>query len=219
MGIRVMLADDHRILREALRSVLEYEDDIDVVAEACDGHETLRLAEQDPPDVVVMDIGMPGLDGIETTRRLIEKCPGVKVVGLSTYFDRRIILQMLDAGARGYVVKASGGHELVQAIRTVYSGQIYLCEEIVGIMREADRLGDKRPVKQNEIQNLGIREREVLQLLSDGKSSQEISVLLRIAATTVEVHRRNIMHKLDLHSPAELTRYAILHGPQDKPEL
>lgn len=211
-SIRVMLADDHRILREALRSVLEHEADIAVVAEASDGNETLRLAEQDQPDVVVMDIGMPGMDGIETTRRLLEKCPTIKVVALSTYFDRRIVLQMLEAGANGYVVKASGGRELVTAIRTAASGQIYLCTEIAGIMTDTDLLESRKPGQEQGDKHLGQREREVLQLLSDGNSSQEIAARLRIAASTVEVHRRNIMRKLDLHNSADLTRYAILQG-------
>ena len=212
MNIRVMLADDHKILREALRSVLEHEDDIAVVAEANDGIETLRLAEQDPPDVVVMDIGMPGLDGIEATRRLIKGHPAVKVVALSTYFDRRIVLQMLEAGAKGYIVKASGGSELVLAIRTVVQGQLYLCPEIATIMEDADLLEGNRSGRECDDKHLGQREREVLQLLSDGKSPLEIAARLHIAAATVEVHRRNIMRKLDLHSIADLTRYAILQG-------
>ena len=212
MNIRVMLADDHKILREALRSVLEHEDDIAVVAEANDGIETLRLADQDLPDVVVMDIGMPGLDGIEATRRLIKEHPAVKVVALSTYFDRRIVLQMLEAGAKGYIVKASGGNELVHAIRTVVQGQTYLCPEIATIMGDADLLEGSRSGQECDDKHLGQREREVLQMLSDGKSPLEIAARLHIAAATVEVHRRNIMRKLDLHSIADLTRYAILQG-------
>ena len=143
LNIRVMLVDDHKILREALRAVLASESDITVVAEAADGNETLRLVQQNPPDVVVMDVGMPGMDGIETTRRLIAMSPTAKVVALSTYFDRRIELPMLDAGARGYVDKASDGKELLQAIRAAAAGEIYLCKEIAGIMRETDLLSDK----------------------------------------------------------------------------
>lgn len=212
MNIRVMLADDHKILREALRSVLEHEPDIAVVAEASDGNETLRLVEQDPPDVVVMDIGMPGMDGIEATRRLIQECPAIKVVALSTYFDRRIVLQMLEAGARGYVVKASGGKELVRAIRSAVQDQIYLCPEIASIMADSDLLEGKKSGQEGNDKNLGQREREVLQMLSAGKTSPEIAARLHIAATTVEAHRRNIMRKLNLRSVADLTRYAILQG-------
>ena len=214
MTIRVMLADDHKILREALRSVLENEADIEVVAEASDGHETLRLAQHEPPDVVVMDIGMPGLDGIETTRRLIQEYPSIKVVALSTYFDRRIVLQMLDAGAKGYVVKASGGKELVRAIRTALSDQVYLCTEIAAIMAD----GVDEPTHASDDKHLAQREIEVLQMLSADKSVGEIASHLHIAATTVEVHRRNLMRKLDLHTIPDLIRYAILHGitpPQD----
>ena len=212
MVIRVLLADDHKILRQALRSVLENEDGINVVAEASDGNETLRLVGEAPPDVVVMDIGMPGLDGIETTRRLVVGFPGVKVVALSTYFDRRIVKQMLDAGAKGYVVKASGGTELVHAIRAAAQDQNYLCSEIALIMADGDQPESKKPLPESEKPHLGQRESEVLQLLAAGKNAAEIAARLHIAAATVEVHRRNIMRKLDLHSAAELIRYAILQG-------
>ena len=213
MAIRVMLADDHKILREALRAVLDHEPDIEVIAEARDGIEALQLALSNPPDLIVMDIGMPGLDGIEVTRRILAEKPEIKVVALSTYSDRRIAQQMIEAGARGYVVKAAGGDELLIAIRSVAAGQIYLCAEIAANMAD----GHRARVRQGppdlmvaEDRRLAKREREVLQLLSDGRSAAEIGQLLGIAASTVEVHRLNIMRKLDLHSQAELTTYAIL---------
>ena len=215
MKIRVMLADDHKILREALRAVLEHEPDIEVVAEARDGIEALELALESPPDIIVMDIGMPGLDGIEVTRRVLQEKPEIKVVALSTYSDRRIAQQMLEAGAKGYVVKAAGGDELLCAIRSVAAGQTYLCPEIAANMSD----GQRARVRQSppelmvaEDRRLGKREREVLQLLSDGRSTAEIGEQLHIAVSTVEVHRLNIMRKLDLYSQAELTTYAILHG-------
>ncbi|HUW37679.1 MAG TPA: response regulator transcription factor [Rhodocyclaceae bacterium] len=215
MSIRVMLVDDHRIMREALRSVLEQEPDIEVVAEATDGIGALRQANEDTPDLIVMDIGMPGMDGIEVTRRLLKEHPAVKVVALSTYSDRRIAAQMMDAGASGYVIKAAGGDELVRAMRAAVRDEIYLCPEIADIIGEAGRArsgqqrrGQKRPGERR----LGKREREVLLLLSDGKSAAEIAARLHIAAATVEVHQRNIMRKLNLHSPAQLATYAILQG-------
>ena len=215
MKIRVMLADDHKILREALRSVLEHEADIEVVAEARDGMEALDIALKNPPDLIVMDIGMPGLDGIEVTRRVLAERPGIKIVALSTYSDRRIAQQMIEAGARGYVVKAAGGDELLHAIRSVSAGDVYLCPEIAANMADGQRVRVRQSPQElmvTEDRRLAKREREVLQLLSDGRSIVEIGEQLHIAATTVEVHRLNIMRKLDLHSEAELTTYAILHG-------
>lgn len=215
MSIRVMLADDHRIMREALRSVLEQEPDIEVVAEAADGIEALRLADENAPDLVVMDIGMPGLDGIEVTRQLLKSHPAVKVVALSTYSDRRIAARMMEAGASGYVIKAAGSDELVRAMRTAVRGEIYLCPEIAGLMADAGRLRSgeqRRERKRPHERRLGQREREVLQLLSDGNTADQIATRLNIATTTVEAHQRNIMRKLDVHSAAQLTTYAILHG-------
>ncbi|OIR07195.1 transcriptional regulatory protein LiaR [mine drainage metagenome] len=210
-----MLADDHRIMREALRSVLEQEPDIEVVAEAADGIEALRLADENAPDLVVMDIGMPGLDGIEVTRQLLKSHPAVKVVALSTYSDRRIAARMMEAGANGYVIKAAGSDELVRAMRAAVRGEIYLCPEIAGLMAEAGRLRSgeqRRERKRPHERRLGQREREVLQLLSDGKTADQIATHLNIATTTVEAHQRNIMRKLDVHSTAQLATYAILHG-------
>jgi len=215
MEIRVMLADDHKILREALRSVLEHEPDIEVVAEAKDGREAVELARTTSPDLIVMDIGMPGIDGIEATRRILTDNPAVKVVALSTYSDKRIAQQMIEAGAKGYVVKAAGGDELLNAVRAVMAGELYLCPEIAANMAD----GLRAKVRQGppdlvlpEERRLGKREREVLVLLFEGRSNAEIGKQLRIAPSVVEVHRLNIMRKLDLHSHAELTNYAILHG-------
>lgn len=210
MSIRVLLADDHRMVREALRSVLEREQDIEVVAEAGDGPAVLELVGQASPDIVVMDIGMPGLNGVDATRRLIAEHPGVKVVALSAYSDKRFVLEMLNAGALGYVIKASAGEELTRAIRAVMQNQTYLCPEVAGTVIDTVRCpqpGATRPAGQ-----LGRREREVLRLLAEGNSSPQIATRLHIATGTVDAHRRNIMQKLDLHSVAELTKYAIREG-------
>lgn len=208
MTIDVMLADDHKILREALRSVLERETDISVVAEANDGMETLRIAKETMPRIVVMDIGMPDMGGIEATRRLHAENPDIKVLALSTFFDRRIVMQMLEAGASGYVAKSAGGDELLRGIREVAAGKTYLSPEIAAVV--IDGVRGRKGASENE--QLGRREREVLALLADGKTSYEIGVRLHIATSTVDVHRRNIMRKLNLHSVAELTKYAIRKG-------
>lgn len=210
MEIRVMLVDDHAILREALRHVLEMESDISVVAEASDASEALLLAGQVAPDVVVMDIGMPGMDGIEATRRLLAEGRGARVLALSTYLDRRIIQRMLEAGASGYVVKSAGSDDLLRGIREASRGNTYLSPDVAAIIVKS--MQTRQPAGEPRGGQLGRREREVLALLAEGHSSPEIAVRLHIATSTVEVHRRNIMRKLDLHSVAELTKYAIRQG-------
>lgn len=210
MTIRIMLVDDHKIFREALKGILEREHDISLVGEANDGSEALTLARKSHPDVVLMDIGMPVMGGIEAARALIADQPGIKIIALSTYSDRRIVLQMLDTGARGYVVKSAGRDELLRGIRAVSHGRTYLCPDASGVLVESVRT--RNPTEPFSRERLGKREREVLQLLADGHTSPEIGKSLHIATSTVEVHRRNIMRKLELHSIAELTKYAIRNG-------
>ncbi len=211
MAIRIMLIDDHKILRDALKTVLDREHDIILAGEASDGAEALKLVRENRPDVVVMDVGMPNMGGIETTRALLAEHPGLRVLALSTYSDRRIVLQMLDAGACGYVVKSAGRDELLRAIRAVAQGRTYLCPEISALVIDTVR-GGKKSIDKNGDIRLGRREREVLQLLAEGCTSPIIAGRLHIATSTVEVHRRNIMRKLDLHSVAELTKYAVRNG-------
>ena len=210
MSIRVLLVDDHTILREALKQVLEREQDITVVGETNDGAEGLKLARGLEPDIVLMDIELPTLGGIDCTRTLSEEHPKIKVVALSANSDRRIILQMQDAGARGYVVKSTGRDELLRAIRAVAYGRRYLCPEASAIVGE--RMRSKKQMSNPAGDPIGRREREVLQLLADGQTSPEIGKRLHIATSTVEVHRRNLMRKLELHSIAELTKYAVRNG-------
>lgn len=204
-----MLVDDHRMLREALRGILEKAGDIEVVAEADDGAAAIEFARALVPDVVVMDIGLVGMSGIEATRRMLAENAGIKVLGLSTFADRRMVLQMLQAGARGYVVKSAGSEELLRGIRAVAQGETYLYAEAAAAI--VDGLRKQSPPGMHS-ETLGRREREVLQLLASGKTSAQIAEALHIATGTVEVHRRNIMRKLDLHNVAELTRYAIREG-------
>ena len=210
MTIRLMLVDDHKILRDALRAVLEHESDIFLVTDTDDPNKVIPLAREYRPDIVVMDIGLPQISGIEVTRHLLQELPGIKVLGLSTFSERRIILEMLDAGASGYVVKSAGQEELLRGIRALAMGRTYLCPEVSAVV--VNTMRGRKLSEKPKGEQLGRREREVLKLLAEGRTSPEIASELTIATSTVEVHRRNIMAKLDLHSVTELTKYAIRQG-------
>lgn len=213
MAMRIMLVDDHKMFREALRAMLEKEPDMEVVAEAGDGPEAVRLAGESAPDVVCMDIGLPGMNGIETTRRVLAACPQAKIVALSAHSEERYVLDMMQAGAKGYVIKANAGEELLRAIGTVCRNGTYLCPDIAGAVAGAAFGGQKDETRaQSSADRLGARERQVLQLVAEGLTSVEIADRLHIAQSTVDVHRRNIMRKLDLHNVADLTRYALRIG-------
>ena len=208
MTHRLLLVDDHRIFREALRGMLEKIPDILVIGEAGSGQESIDLARQLLPDIVCMDIGMPGINGIEAARELRTVCPGVKVIALSTHSDIAYVMNMMAAGASAYVTKADGGEELLRAIEAVGKGHRYLCVSITDYTTRA--LVSQGKVRIHPI--LGNRERQVLCLIAKGMQSWQIAVQLDIATGTVDVHRRNIMRKLDLHSAVDLTRYAITSG-------
>lgn len=211
--IRIMLADDHAILRQALRALLEQEDDMEVVAEAGDGETALKLVRQRLPDVVVMDVSMPGLDGVETTHQLLKRHPAIKVLALSTHLNQPVIQQMLDAGATGYVVKSSAGGELLQGIRAAMEGRSYLCHDAAALVVDNLRRPPLETAKSpGKPASLSRRELQILCLIAEGKSSPLIADQLYISPNTVEVHRRNIMRKLQLHNVAELTKYAIREG-------
>ena len=203
--IRLLLADDHTMVRESLREVLERESDIQVVGEAGDGETALALVHQLLPDLVVADISMPGLDGIALTQRIRLECKGVKVLALTTHLDRRYLVQMLDAGALGYVNKAAGRSELLLGVRAVAAGNRYLCQECAAMLVTTT-------AGPGALAKLGRREIEVLKMIARGQTSAAIAESLFIAVGTVEVHRRNIMRKLELHNIAELTQYAIREG-------
>ena len=210
MKMRVLLADDHKMFRHALRLVLEKEPNIDVVGEAGNGQELLTLAQQTSPDVVCMDISMPVMDGVDATRRLLAIRPGVKIIGLSAFTDQYYVMEMMNAGAAGYVTKGEAVEEIVRAITTVYDSQKkYLCPDIAAYVVDAMCNGASREPASSQ---LSYRERQVLHLVADGCSSSEIAERLHLAASTVEVHRRNIMRKLNLHTIADLTKYAIRNG-------
>lgn len=204
-----MLVDDHLMLREALRRlILDQAADVEVVGETGDGQSALELTEKLQPDIVIMDIGIPVLGGVEATRRLRAAHPAIKVIALSTYTDRLFVSEMLNAGASAYVAKTSAGDELLNAIRAVSKNQPYVCPEIASTLVSSVRRDDTQSRRADKC-TLTRRERDVLCLMANGSRTQSIAEQLYIAPSTVEVHRRNIMRKLDLHTIAELTQYAI----------
>ena len=209
MSLRIVLADDHQMFRHALRALLAREPGFEVVAEAATGDEVLAIAAAQPVDLVCMDIAMPGMNGIDATRRLLAAHPQIGVIGLSAFADRQFVIDLLAAGARGYITKGEAGDELLRAIRTVCEGRSYLCPEVAATV--ADALRDS-PGVYAAAPRLTARERQVLQLIAEGLTSMQIGDRLHIAASTVDVHRRNLMRKLDLHNVADLTRYAITQG-------
>lgn len=212
--MKILIADDHRLMREGLRAILEKEE-LTVVGDAANGHEALTLARDLHPDLVVMDISMPELNGIDATRRLATELPQVKVLALSMNSDRRYVLAMFAAGAAGYLLKSSASAELVHALRAVAAGHKYVSPAIAGLVLDNLAEAHRRlstPPPASLAKALTVREREVLQLLAEGKSSKEIASCLSVAIATVETHRRQIMDKLALRTVAELTKYAIREG-------
>ena len=211
MTVKIFLADDHNILREGLRSLISGMPGMEVIGEAGNGREAVRLARELRPDLVVMDINMPDLNGIEATRQLLKELPGVKVIALSMYSDKRFVAGMLRAGASGYMLKASTFDELSKAFATVIAGEIYLSPKVTGDLVE-DYIGYLAQEKSAPTDVLTAREREILQLLAEGRSSKDIASSLHVSEKTVHTHRQNIMEKLHLYSVAELTKYAIREG-------
>ena len=217
--MKLLLVDDHQMMRDGLRAVLEKEG-LEVVGEAANGHEGIAAAHRLKPDVVVMDISMPELNGIDATRKLLAEMPGLKVIGLSMHSDRRYVHALFGAGAVGYLLKNSASDELIQAVRAAVAGQRYVSPAVVGIVLENVTGGTRTApaAPSGAVQPgptakpLSPREREVLQLLAEGRSSKEIAVRLTVAVPTVETHRRQIMGKLGLRTIAELTKYAIREG-------
>lgn len=210
MKTRVLLADDHAIFREALRTMLMTDPEVEVVAEVGDGGEVVARARQTKPDVVCMDIEMPGLNGIEATRRLIAALPGVKVIALTAHSDQRSVVEMLNAGAAGYVCKSGAADELLRALKSVRRNQTYIASEVSSVL--VDVVRGNASVTPASLPRLTSREREVLQLLAEGSTTPQIAERLYLAPSTVDVHRRNIMKKLNIHNTAELTKYAIRAG-------
>lgn len=211
MDIRVMLADDHKIVREGLRFILEMESDINVVAEAGNGRMAVQLAMEVEPDVAVIDIAMPDMNGIEATRRILCEKPDIKILALSMHSARRFVEEALSAGAKGYLLKDCASEELVRAIHTVAANETYLSPKVADMIVKdyMKRLPDSESPASTL---LSTREREVLQLIAEGHSTKEIAFALEVSIKTIETHRQQIMKKLNLHSVAALTRFAIREG-------
>jgi len=210
MNIRILLADDHSIIREGLRPLLEKEPDMKVVGEAENGRAAVQSVRDLKPNVVIMDISMPDLNGIEATRRIRQEFPACKVIGLSVHTDNQYVAQMIQAGASGYLPKSCAFQELAAAVRAVMADKTYLSPKVIDSVVQYLQKSSSQPDAADSV--LTSREREVLQLLTEGKTTKEISSLLHISERTVEAHRQNIMTKLNLHSIAELTKYAISQG-------
>jgi two-component system response regulator NreC len=212
MPIRILLADDHTVVRDGLRALLEKQPDMTVVAEASDGRDSIRLAEEQSPDVVVMDIGMPSLNGIEATRRILAANPRTAVVMLSMHQDESYVLRSLKAGAKGYLLKDSLRGDVIDAIRAVAQGRSFLTRK-VRLMLQEDyvRQMESRGLE-DSYDLLTDREREVLHMVAEGKSNKEVAGSLNISPTTVETHRSHILQKLGIHSVPELILYAVRKG-------
>jgi DNA-binding NarL/FixJ family response regulator len=210
MAIKTVIVEDHRIVREGLRALLSKVPDIEVIAEAEDGRKALRLVEEHAPEVVIMDIGMPDLNGIEATRQIASRFSHVKVLALSMHSDRRFVMEMLRAGASAYLLKDCAFEELAAAIRAVANGQKYLSPRIAGVVMEEFLGGPKETATVFAV--LTAREREVFQLLAEGKTTRQIASILHVSTKTAETHRQRIMKKLNLKSVAELIRMAFREG-------
>jgi two-component system response regulator NreC len=211
MRTKILLADDHKIVRDGLRALIEKEPNMEVVAEACDGRTTVQRAKEFMPHIVILDVAMPDLNGIEAARQIVTDIAGVKIIALSMHSDRRFVIRMLESGASGYLLKDSAFEELSMAIKTVLSGKIYLSPAIAGVVVENVMRGSPQRVSRVTAE-LTPREREVLQLLAEGRTTKKIASQLNVSVKTVETHRRQVMEKLDIHSVAELTKWAVREG-------
>lgn len=207
---RILLVDDHRIVRQGLRLLFDSREDMTVVGEAEDGREAVERAEELKPDVVIMDIAMVNLNGIEATRRIVQVSPRTRVIGLSVFEDMELVSKMVDAGARGYLSKNAAHHQLLTAVRDVMTTGYHFGP--VAAASLVKRVHARMAAPELEAQELTSREREVIQLVAEGKSTKEIAAILDLSVRTVDAHRRNILQKLELRGVADMTKYAVRHG-------
>jgi DNA-binding NarL/FixJ family response regulator len=209
--LRLLIGDDHTLMRQGLRKILEERPDWEIVAEAGDGRTAVRQTLALQPDVAVLDIGMPLLNGIEACAQIVRKLPGVQVLILSMYSDEAYVTQAVRAGARGYLLKDSAGADLIGAIAAVAAGKSFFSPPVAKVVLDdyARRLADKG---MDRYDSLSEREREIFQLVAEGHSTKEIAEMLSVSPTTVETHRAHILQKLDIHNTAELVRYAVRRG-------
>ena len=210
--VRILLADDHTVVRQGLRKLLEERPDWEVIAEAGDGREAVRLAEQHKPDVAILDVAMPLLNGIEATRQITKRVPATRVLVLSMHADEAYVTQILQAGATGYLLKDSADVDLLKAVDEAAHGRSFFSPAIARVMLDdyVRQLADKGVTDRYE--SLSEREREIFQLIAEAKTNKEIAALLNVSPSTVETHRAHIMEKLDLHSAAEIVLYAVRRG-------
>jgi len=209
--ISIILTDNHAIMRDGLRHLLEGESDIKIVGEADNGRQAVKIAREKKPDIVIMDIAMQEMNGIEATRQIIEENQNIKIIVLSMHSERQIVIGSFRAGASGYLLKESSSLELVNAIRTVHLGRKYLSQKISDIVLQ-EISDEKRDSEEIGVDILTNRENEILQLIAEGKTKKQIEEVLFISPKTVNSHRANIMEKLDIHNLPELTKYAINAG-------
>jgi DNA-binding NarL/FixJ family response regulator len=210
-ALRILLADDHTVVRQGLRKVLEERPEWQVVAEAGDGRTAVRLAEEHKPDVAVVDVAMPLLNGIEATRQITKRAPQTKVLVLSMYSDEAYVTQMLKAGAKGYLLKDSADVDLLEAVQAVSQGKSFFSPAVARLMSD-DYRHQRGEHAVDRYESLSDREREIFQLVAEGKTNKEMAALLFISPSTVETHRARVMEKLDLHSAAEIVLYAVRRG-------
>jgi DNA-binding NarL/FixJ family response regulator len=211
MSIKILLADDHEIVRYGLRCVIEEQPDMEVVGDAVNGRTAINLTHQLKPDVVIMDISMPDMNGIEATRRIRKEIPDTKVIVLSMHHKRQFVIDMLKSGVSGYILKTKVHDDLIRAIKAAVADEVYLSSKITGIV--AHDIASNLPTSDKSAYAiLTPREREVLQLISEGKSTKESALHLNVSIKTIESTRRQIMQKLDIHNVADLTKYAVNEG-------
>ena len=208
--LRILIADDHAILRQGLARLLTENDAYEVVGEASDGLEAVEMARTFSPEIVLIDIGMPEMNGVDATRRILQRNPETKVIALSMHADPQFVTAMLKSGAKGYVLKDAAYAEVLSAIDSVAQGKLYISPTVAGAVVSDYINGDGE--ENGELSKISSREREVLQLLSEGFSTQIIGEKLHISVKTVDTHRKNLMEKLGLHSVAELTKFAVRNG-------
>jgi len=211
MSIKILLVDDHEIMCEGLNALLRRQEDMDVVGQATNGRDAIKLAHELSPDIIVMDVEMPNLNGIEATRQIVSECPGTKVMALSTHSHGDIVAKMLKAGASGYILKDSAFAELVDGINAICDNKTYLCTRITKVVFNdyVSLLSNPRKAEGNNLTN---REREVLQLVAEGNTTKGIAALLKVSTKTIDSHREHIMDKLGIRNVAGLTRFALREG-------
>lgn len=211
MITKILIADDHQIVREGLISLINKQQNMEIIGEAEDGRNAVKLVKELKPDVVVMDISMPDLNGIEATKQILAENPDVKIIGLSIHSDRRFITRMLTAGAKGYLLKDCAFDELALAINSVQQDKFYLSPQITGVVVE-NILQSETSQESPKLLLLSSREREVLQMLAEGKSTKQIANDLHLSVKTIETHRQNVMNKLEIRNIATLIKFAIREG-------